>query len=89
MPETPSTQAGLTAQTAAPTTVEALVRAQLSKALGGKRGMLEGAIPTLGFTVTWISSHDLRLSLVISGALAVTAFIVRVVQRSSVQFVSS
>lgn len=63
------------------------MRAQLSKALGGKRGMLEGAIPTLGFTVTWISSHDLRLSLVISGALAVTAFIVRVVQRSSVQFV--
>ncbi len=35
------------------TTVEALVRAQLSKALGGKRGMLEGAIPTLGFTLTW------------------------------------
>lgn len=28
-------------------TVEALVRAQLSKALGGKRGMVEAAIPTL------------------------------------------
>jgi len=71
----------------APTTVEALVRAQLSKALGGKRGMLEGAIPTLGFTVTWISTHNLQLSLIISGALAVAAFVVRVVQRSSVQFV--
>lgn len=63
------------------------MRAQLSKALGGKRGMLEGAIPTAGFTVTWISSHDLRLSLIISGALAVTALVVRLVQRSSVQFV--
>ncbi len=69
------------------TTVEALVRAQLSKALGGKRGMLEGAIPTLGFTVTWITTHDLQLSLIISGALAVLLLFVRLVQRSTVQFV--
>jgi hypothetical protein len=69
------------------TTVEALVRAQLSKALGGKRGMLEGAIPTLGFTVSWISTHDLKLSLIISGVMAVVLLLVRVAQRSSVQFV--
>jgi hypothetical protein len=85
--ETTPTAAEPPATPEAPTTVEALVRAQLSKALGGKRGMLEGAIPTLGFTAMWISTHDLTLSLVISGALAVTAFAVRVVQRSSVQFV--
>ena len=70
-----------------PATVEALVRSQLSKALGGKRGMLEGAVPTLGFTVTWIASHHLRLALGISGALAVGLLIVRLVQRSTVQFV--
>ena len=52
-------------------TLETLVRTQLSKALGGKRGMLEGAIPTLGFTVTWITTHNLNLSLVISAGLAV------------------
>lgn len=68
-------------------TVEALVRAQLSKALGGKRGMLESAIPTLGFTVSWISFHDLKLSLVVSGVLAATALGIRLMQRSSVQFV--
>ncbi|MFY9915673.1 MAG: DUF3159 domain-containing protein [Nocardioidaceae bacterium] len=68
-------------------TVEALVRAQLAKALGGKRGMLEGAIPTLGFTVTWITVHNLKLALVISGALAVAALLLRLIQRSSVQFV--
>lgn len=68
-------------------TVEALVRAQLSKALGGKRGMLEGAVPTLGFTASWISFHDLRLSLLVSGGLAAAALLVRLAQRSNVQFV--
>lgn len=49
--------------------------------------MLEGAVPTLGFTVTWISSHDLKLSLIISGVLAVVLLLVRVAQRSTVRFV--
>lgn len=75
------------AQTAEVTTVEALVRAQLSKALGGRRGMLEGAIPTLGFTVCWIVSHELRLSLIVSGGLAVVLLLVRLAQRSTPQFV--
>ncbi len=87
MAEITPTAAQSAATVDAPTTVEALVRAQLSKALGGKRGMAEGAIPTLGFTVMWISTHNLQLSLIISGALAATALVVRVVQRSSVQFV--
>lgn len=69
------------------TTVEALVRAQLSKALGGRRGIVEGAVPTLGFTVSWIVAHDLRLSLIVSGSLAVLLLIVRIAQRSTVQFV--
>lgn len=68
-------------------TLETLVRTQLSKALGGKRGMLEGAIPTVGFTLTWITSHNLNLSLGISGGLAVVLLLVRVVQRSTPQFV--
>ncbi len=68
-------------------TVEALVRAQLAKALGGKRGMLEGAIPTLGFTITWISSHHLKAALIVSGSLALIGLVLRIVQRSTVQFV--
>ncbi len=92
MSETPPATQGQhtappSATSAAPTTVEALVRQQLSKALGGKRGMLESAIPTLGFTVCWITSHDLKLSLVVSGSLAVVLLVARVVHRSSVQFV--
>jgi hypothetical protein len=68
-------------------TVEELVRTQLSRALGGGRGILEGAIPTLGFTITWLSSRDLRLSLIVSFGLALVALLIRIVQRSTVQFV--
>ncbi len=35
-------------------TVEAVVRQQLSKALGGPRGMVEAAVPTIMFTVLWL-----------------------------------
>ncbi len=41
----------------------------------------------MGFTVSWISSQDLKLSLIISGGLAVILLLVRIVQRSNVQFV--
>ncbi|EFQ84179.1 hypothetical protein HMPREF0063_10895 [Aeromicrobium marinum DSM 15272] len=68
-------------------TVEELVRAQLSAALGGRRGIVESAAPTIAFTVAWIISSDLRLSLTISIGLAVALLVLRLVQRSTVQFV--
>jgi hypothetical protein len=68
-------------------TVEEAVRAQLSKALGGARGVVEAAIPTIGFTVSWIVTKELKLSLGIGAGLAVVLLFVRLVQRSTVQFV--
>jgi hypothetical protein len=68
-------------------TVEAVVRHQLSHALGGRRGMLEAAIPTILFTVTFLTTKDLRLALVVSVSAALVALVIRLVQRSSVQFV--
>ncbi|WP_246266850.1 DUF3159 domain-containing protein [Nonomuraea typhae] len=68
-------------------TVESAVRAQLSKALGGVRGMIEAAVPTIAFTITWIAREDLRLSLIVSISLAVLLLLVRLVQRSTPQFV--
>lgn len=68
-------------------TVEQVVRRQLSKALGGVRGMLEAAVPTIAFTVTFLTQRDLRLGISVSVALAVVLLVVRLVQRSSVQFV--
>jgi hypothetical protein len=68
-------------------TVEEVVRGQLSKALGGRRGMLEAAVPTLAFTAIFLGTHDLRTAVAISVATAVVLLVVRVVQRSSTQFV--
>lgn len=68
-------------------TVEDVVRARLSEALGGRRGMFEGAMPTIGFTATYIPLRDLRLSLTVGIGLAVVLLVVRVAQRQPVQFV--
>ncbi|AQZ60215.1 PROBABLE CONSERVED INTEGRAL MEMBRANE ALANINE AND LEUCINE RICH PROTEIN [[Actinomadura] parvosata subsp. kistnae] len=68
-------------------TVEAAVRAQLAKALGGVRGIIEAAVPTIAFTLSWISSEDLKLSLIISISLSVVLLVVRVIQKSTPQFV--
>ena len=38
-------------------TVEQVVRAQLSKALGGRRGMLEAAVPTIAFTLLFFTTR--------------------------------
>ncbi|MES0836301.1 MULTISPECIES: DUF3159 domain-containing protein [Nocardiopsis] len=68
-------------------TVEALVRSQLSKALGGKRGMVEAAMPTLAFTLSYVIASDLRLSIGLGVVAALVLGAVRLVQRSSVQYV--
>jgi hypothetical protein len=68
-------------------TVEAVVRAQLARALGGRRGMLEAAVPTALFTATWLVAGVLLTALAVSLAAAVALLAVRLVQRSTVQFV--
>ncbi|HEU5039143.1 MAG TPA: DUF3159 domain-containing protein [Nocardioides sp.] len=67
-------------------TVEAVVRAQISRALGGRRGMIEAAVPTIVFTVVWLTTKELRYALVSSIAIAVTLLVARLVQRTTVQF---
>ena len=68
-------------------TVEHLIRSRLSAALGGRRGVVEGAVPTIAFTLTYVIFHNLRTSLTISIGLAVVLLLVRIVQRQPVQFV--
>ncbi|TKK87024.1 DUF3159 domain-containing protein [Herbidospora galbida] len=68
-------------------TVEAVVRAQIAKAFGGKRGTVEAAVPTIAFTLTWIFTEDLKFSVILSVALSVVLLLARIVQRSTPQFV--
>jgi hypothetical protein len=68
-------------------TVEQVVRAQLSKALGGRRGMLEAAVPTLAFTLVFVTTKRLELAVGVSVATAVLLLAVRLVQRTTPQFV--
>ena len=68
-------------------TVEAVIRGQMSKALGGRRGMIEAALPTITFTFTYIGTKEVRLAIGLSVALAVGLLVARLVQRSTVQYV--
>ncbi|MGP4023560.1 DUF3159 domain-containing protein [Actinomadura sp. 3N407] len=68
-------------------TVEAAVRAQLSKALGGVRGMIEAAVPVIAFTGTYVAVDDVKLAVVAGIGAALLLLAVRLAQRSSPQFV--
>ncbi|KAA1375930.1 DUF3159 domain-containing protein [Aeromicrobium fastidiosum] len=68
-------------------TVEQVVRAQLSKALGGPRGIVESAVPTALFTILFLVTDQIRLSLIVSIAVTAVLLLVRLVQRSTTQFV--
>ncbi|MBT2227007.1 DUF3159 domain-containing protein [Nonomuraea sp. NEAU-A123] len=63
------------------------MRAQLAKAFGGVRGIIEAAVPTIAFTLSWIFTEDLKISLIISVSLAVVLLVARIAQRSTPQFV--
>ena len=49
--------------------------------------MVEAAVPTILFTVTWLTQRDLSLALMISVGAALVLLVVRLVQRSTPQFV--
>lgn len=68
-------------------TVEQVVRRQLAQALGGTRGMLEAAVPTIAFTVLYVTRRDIWLAIEVSLACAGVLLLVRILQRSSPQFV--
>lgn len=70
-------------------TVEALIRHRLSAVLGGWRGSLEAAVPTLTFVALWSWRHDATTALVSAGAVIIVLALVRLAQRQNVQFVLS
>lgn len=70
-------------------TVEAVVRRRMVQSLGGRRGMAEAGVPGVAFTVAWLVTKDLRTSLVAGAAVAAVALVLRVLQRSTLQYVAN
>ena len=68
--------------------VEEWVRHELSQALGGPRGMLEGALPFVGFTVAWVAGRQLMPAIFVAVAVAVALAAIRLVQRQPVRYVA-
>ncbi|MGN6161133.1 MAG: DUF3159 domain-containing protein [Marmoricola sp.] len=67
-------------------TAEEFVRSHLARALGGKRGMVEAGVPTAAFTATFLLTHDLVAAISAGAALTLLALVIRLVERSSVQY---
>ena len=71
-------------------TVETLIRERLSRALGGWRGSVETALPTVVFVAVWsVTDHDVRVAAYAAVGVAVVLAAVRLAQRSSLQHVLS
>lgn len=68
-------------------TVEELLRDKLSEAIGGWRGAVESAVPTLAFALTWSRTQDLRTALIVAGACVAALLLVRLVQRQDPRFI--
>lgn len=68
-------------------TAEEFVRQHLAKALGGKRGMVETGVPTAVFTAVFLTTHNLEAAIGGGATLTVAALLVRLVQRSGIQYV--
>lgn len=73
----------------AATTVEEVVRTRLAEMLGGWRGSLEAALPTLAFVGVWMARSNLREAVVASLVVAALLAVVRLVQRQTLRFVLS
>jgi hypothetical protein len=71
------------------TTVEEVVRARLAESVGGLRGSLEAALPTVAFVVCWTLTHAVRASLAAAAVVVAVALVVRLVQRQSPRYAMS
>lgn len=70
------------------TTVEELLRDKLTETIGGWRGAVESAVPTLVFAVGWAWTKALGPSLLAAGACVVLLLVVRLLQRADPRFVA-
>ena len=71
------------------TTVEEVVRHRLAEGVGGVRGSVEAALPTVAFVVVWSATKDVRASLAAAAVCVVAALVLRLAQRQTPRFALS
>lgn len=74
---------------AAHPTVEAMLRERLEQLIGGWRGAVEAAAPTVAFVAVWTWRQDLRAALLAAGVAVAVAAVIRLLQRQSLQYALS
>lgn len=72
-----------------PDTVEAMIRHRLAEVVGGWRGALETAVPTIAFVAVWMARHDVTSAVVASGLAVALLTVVRLIQRQTVRYALS
>ena len=59
----------------------------MKRALGGYRGFIATAVPSLAFVVVWVITNDLNLSLIVSLVAAGISAIIQIILRDTLQHV--
>ncbi|WP_462417408.1 DUF3159 domain-containing protein [Kytococcus sp. Marseille-QA3725] len=70
-------------------TVEAVIRHRLADALGGWRGSLESALPTVAFVVWWLVREDLRGAVIASVVVLAVLAVARLVAGGSMRYLGA
>ena len=70
-------------------TVESLIRERLASALGGARGSLETALPTVAFVVAWVWLHNVAIAVGASVVVVVVLLAVRLMMGQTPRYVLS
>ncbi len=70
-------------------TAEEVIRQRLSTALGGWRGSLEAALPTVAFVLLWSLRQDLTAAIVAAVAITIVLGGLRLLQRQTIRFVAN
>lgn len=70
------------------TTVEELLRARLAATIGGWRGALESAVPTIAFVVLWTARREILPAVLAAASACAVLALIRVVRRETLRFVA-
>jgi hypothetical protein len=70
-------------------TAEEVIRARLSAALGGIRGSVETALPTVAFVGAWVWRHDVTTAVAASAVVVLVLLVARLVARQTTRYVLS